>query len=46
MQAPMKEPHIDSDVVELKFVGPSGKVEAIQALQSLEFINFFHTIIG
>ena len=40
MQAPMKEPHIDADVVELKFVGPSGKkVEAIQALQSLGFVN-------
>ena len=25
MQAPMKEPHIDADVVELKFVGPSEK---------------------
>jgi DNA-binding XRE family transcriptional regulator len=36
----MKEPHIDTDVVELKFVGPSGKkVEAIQALQSLGFVN-------
>ena len=40
MQALMKEPHIDADVVELKFVGPSGKkVEAIQALQSLGFVN-------
>ena len=40
MQAPMKEPHIDADVVELKFVGPSKKkVEAIQALQSLGFVN-------
>jgi len=40
MQAPMKEPHTDADVVELKFVGPSGKkVEAIQALQSLGFVN-------
>ena len=40
MQAPMKEPHINADVVELKFVGPSGKkVEAIQALQSLGFVN-------
>jgi DNA-binding XRE family transcriptional regulator len=36
----MKEPHIDADVVELKFVGPLGKkVEAIQALQSLGFVN-------
>ena len=25
MQALMKEPHIDSETVELKFVGPSGK---------------------
>ena len=40
MQAPMKEPHIDSEAVELKFVGPSAKkAEAIQALQSLGFIN-------
>ena len=40
MQAPMKEPHIDADVVELKFVGPSEKkAEAIQALQSLGFVS-------
>jgi hypothetical protein len=40
MQAPMKEPRIDSDVVELKFVGPSTKKdEAILALQSLGFVK-------
>jgi DNA-binding XRE family transcriptional regulator len=36
----MKEPRIDSEAVELKFVGPSSKkAEAIQALQSLGFVN-------
>jgi DNA-binding XRE family transcriptional regulator len=40
MPEPMKEPHIDSEAVELKFVGPSAKKEeAIQALQSLGFVN-------
>ena len=40
MQGPMKEPHIDAEAVELKFVGPSArKEEAIQALQSLGFVN-------
>jgi DNA-binding XRE family transcriptional regulator len=40
MPEPMKEPHIDAEAVELKFVGPSAKKEeAIQALQSLGFVN-------
>ncbi len=40
MQELMKEPHIDVEAVELKFVGPAAKKEqAIQALQSLGFVN-------
>ncbi|MGA7562432.1 MAG: helix-turn-helix transcriptional regulator [Desulfobaccales bacterium] len=40
MQEPMKEHHIDAGAVELKFWGPSAKKEeAIQALQSLGFVN-------
>lgn len=40
MPAPMKEPHIETEAVELKFVGPSAKKEeAIQALASLGFVN-------
>ncbi len=40
MRALTKEPHIDSDAVELKFVGPSAKKdEAIRALQSLGFVK-------
>lgn len=36
----MKEPHIDNEAVELKFVGPSAKKEdAIRALASLGFVN-------
>ncbi|MGA7579661.1 MAG: helix-turn-helix domain-containing protein [Desulfobaccales bacterium] len=36
----MKGPHIDAEAVELKFLGPSAnKAEAIQALQSLGFVN-------
>jgi DNA-binding XRE family transcriptional regulator len=40
MPEPMKGPHIDSEAVELKFVGPSARKEdAIKALQSLGFVN-------
>ena len=36
----MKEPRIDAETVELKFVGPSTKKdEAIRALQPLGFVN-------
>ncbi len=36
----MKEPHIDAEAVELKFVGPAAKkAEAIRSLQSLGFVN-------
>ena len=40
MQEPMKERHIDSEAVELKFVGPAHQKEAaISALASLGFVN-------
>jgi DNA-binding XRE family transcriptional regulator len=36
----MKEPRIDTEAVELKFIGPSAKKrEAIRALASLGFVN-------
>lgn len=45
MQEPMKEPHIDAEAVELKFVGPSvRKEEAIRALQLLGFVNLGEAI--
>jgi len=40
MPEPMKKPHINSEAVELKFVGPSAKKEeALRALLSLGFIK-------
>ena len=45
MPEPMKELLIDAEAVELKFVGPSAKKEeAIQALQSLGFVNLVEAL--